>query len=341
MARLDICAMTHWIGAAALRHPRGLGVHVAQRLGLSRGTANKALRRLVELNWLTRHGSPQRPCYEPGLLRQVVQRYALDGLQEDQPWSRDYAPVFRLPPHVQRMVQHSFTELLNNAIEHSAGHNVTVSMRQTPNQVQLLVSDDGRGLFDKLRHDFGLDDPCNAMLELSKGKLTSAPQHHSGRGLYFTSKLADVFDLHANAEAFQRREWEAGRWVAGRALKRQGTSVYAAFALDTTRTLDSVLQAHSVDGKGYGFERTVVPLRLMLSPLAGLESRAQARRVSARLDQFALAEVDFEGVPYVGHGFADELFRVQALQAGSPELRPVNMCPAVASLVASIRHGAA
>jgi anti-sigma regulatory factor (Ser/Thr protein kinase) len=36
------------------------------------------------------------------------------------------------------------------------------------------------------------------MLELSKGKLTSEPDRHNGRGLFFTSRLADVFDLHAN-----------------------------------------------------------------------------------------------------------------------------------------------
>ena len=43
------------------------------------------------------------------------------------------------------------------------------------------------------------------MLELSKGKLTSQPARHAGRGLFFTSRLADVFDLHANATAFQHR----------------------------------------------------------------------------------------------------------------------------------------
>ncbi len=47
--------------------------------------------------------------------------------------------------------------------------------------------------------------PMLAMLELSKGKLTSQPERHTGRGLYFTSRLADVLDVHANAAAFQHR----------------------------------------------------------------------------------------------------------------------------------------
>lgn len=338
MVRLDINALTLWITAAAIGQPDALAQHLVQRSGMSRATARKALRRLVELNWLVREGTRSRPHYRPGLLRQATHRYALAGLQEDLPWSRDFAPVLQLPRPLLRMVQHSFTELLNNAIDHSDGSSVTVSLRQTPSQVQLLVSDDGRGLFDKIESEFALGDPNLAMLELSKGKLTSLPARHSGRGLYFTARLADVFDLHANETAFQRRAWDEGGWRSGRPLKRQGTSVYAAFAIDTQRTLESVVAASSLDGKGMGFDRTVVPLRLMASDSAGLESRSQARRVAARLEQFQRVEVDFSGVAQIGHSFADELFRVLAPSHGRAELVPVNMSAAVAAMVATVHR---
>jgi anti-sigma regulatory factor (Ser/Thr protein kinase) len=338
MARLDINTLTLWITGAAIDHPNDLADQVAQRMGVTRRTANKVLSRLVELNWLIREGSKNRPKFRPGLLRQAAKRYALEGLEEDTPWSRDFAPCFSLPPEVNRMTQHAFCELLNNAIDHSEGTSVTVSLRQTQSHVQLLVSDDGRGVFDKIHEAFSLEDPTLAMLELSKGKLTSQPARHTGRGLFFTSKLADIFDLHANERAFQRREWDGGGWLPGRALKRQGTSVYAAIALDTTRTLDGVLRAYSADGQGMAFERTVIPLRLITSALAGLESRAQARRVTARLQEFRRAEVDFSGVQHIGHGFADELFRVFAGQQPAFELVPVNMSPAVATMVESIRR---
>lgn len=338
MARLDINTLTLWITAAAVAHPKDLADHVAQRAQVSRRAANRALQRLVDLQWLVREGSSRRPGFSPGLLRQVAQRYPLAGLEEDLPWSRDFAPYLRLPAPVQRMTQHIFCELLNNAIDHSEGRSVAVSLRQTPSHVQLLVSDDGRGLFDKIHECFALDDPALAMLELSKGKLTSQPQRHTGRGLFFTSRLADVFDLHANEHAFQRRAWNGAAWLPANALKRQGTSVYAAIALDTPRTLDAVLQEYSADRSGIGFDRTIVPLRLMTSPLAGLESRAQARRVAARLHQFRRAEVDFSGVPCIGHAFADELFRVVATQQPDFDLVPVNMSPAVASMVSSVRR---
>jgi anti-sigma regulatory factor (Ser/Thr protein kinase) len=340
MARLEFNPLTLWITAAAAEHPHDLADHVGQRLGVTRRTVNKALRRLVELNWLVRSGTPRRPQFSPGLLRQVAQRYSLDGLEEDIPWSRDFAPYFSLSDDVRRMAQHAFCELLNNAVDHSEGTSVAVSMRQTPSHVQLLVSDDGRGVFDKIREAFALADPALAMLELSKGKLTSQPQRHTGRGLFFTSRLADVFDLHANKHAFQRREWDRSGWLPGHALKREGTSVYAAIALDTTRTLDQVLGEHSIDGRGADFDRTVVPLRLITSKLNGLESRAQARRVAARLHEFRRADLDFAGVPRIGHGFADELFRVFAGQQSGFEMVPTNMSPGVAALVESVRRAA-
>lgn len=339
MARLDLNALTLHITAAAVQHPHDLASHLVQATGMSRGTIQKALQRLTQLGWLQREGSARRPQFRPGLLRQVVQRYPLAGLQEDLPWSRDFAPFFALPTEVQRMTQHAFGELLNNAIDHSGGSSVTVSLRQTPSHVQLLVSDDGCGVFDQLSRAFSLADPAMAMLELSKGKLTSQPARHAGRGLFFTSRLADVFDLHANDTAFQHREWEGDGWRPGRALKHQGTSVYAAIALDTNRTLESVLHAHSLDGKGFGFERTVVPLRLMASPLAGLDSRAQARRVAARLNAFRRAEMDFDGVATIGHSFADELFRVMSPELGEVDLVPLNMSPAVAAMIESVRSG--
>jgi anti-sigma regulatory factor (Ser/Thr protein kinase) len=335
MARLDNNALTRWITAASLQHGNDLACHVAERTGASRRSAVRALRRLVALNWLACDGTPRRPRFRPGLLRQVVHRYALDGLQEDVPWRRDFAPFFVLPAHVSRMAQHAFCELVNNAVDHSEGTGVTVSMRQTQTQLQLLVSDDGRGVFDKIHEAFDVGDPADAMLELSKGKLTSQPHRHTGRGLFFTARLADIFDLHANAVAFQRRAWNSGEWLPGKGMTRSGTSVYAAIALDTARSVESVLHAYSADGTGYGFDRTVVPLGIVSSTAAGLESRAQARRVASRLDQFGRAERDFSGVTHIGHGFADELFRV--LHGPGSAWVPMNMAPAVAAMVASVR----
>lgn len=335
MTRLVFDHLTNWITAAASEHSLDLATHVEERTGASRRAVLAALKRLVDAGWLTRSGSSRRPVFAPGALRQVARSYTLYGLQEDLPWQRDFAPHFALPKHVARMVQHGFTELLNNAADHSGGSSVTVSLRQTPTHVQLLVSDDGVGVFDKICSAFELEDPQHAMLELSKGRLTSAPDAHTGRGLFFSSQLADVFDIHANNTAYQKRAWESTGWRRGRALPRQGSSIYMAIALNTTRTLDGVMQAWSTQGDGIEFDRTVVQLRLLAGEGLALDSRAQARRVGMRLTTFRRAEIDFDGVTDVGHGFTDELFRVFARANPQIELVATNATPRVAALVQS------
>lgn len=341
MSRIALTTVIPWITAATLAHPHDLAAHLMQRLSVSRRTTAKTIARLVETQWLVQQGTPRRPHHTPGLLRQVVQRYPLAGLDEALPWARDFAPHFALPATVQRMAQHAFGELLNNAIDHSGGTSVTVSMRQTPAHLQLLVSDDGCGLFDKVAQSFRIDDPARAMLELSKGKLTSDPERHTGRGLFFTSRIADVLDLHANDTAFQHRAWQRHRWSRTTPAARDGTAVFVAIALDTTRTLDTVLRDHSRDGQGYAFERTVVPLQLLVAPGCALDSRAQARHAALRLQQFRHAQLDFAGIGEIGHGFADELFRVFARSQPGLALEPVNMAPGVRSLIDSVRADAA
>jgi anti-sigma regulatory factor (Ser/Thr protein kinase) len=338
MTRLAIDHLTLWITAAAREHSHDLASHLEERTGASRRASQAALRRLVDAHWLTRNGSIRRPIYAPGQLRQVARSYTLYGLQEDLPWQRDFAPHFDLPPHVARMIQHGFTELVNNAADHSGGSSVTVSLRQTPSHVQLLVSDDGCGVFDKICSAFDIADARHAMLELSKGRLTSQPEMHTGRGLFFSSQLADVFDIHANGTAFQRRAWETSGWQPGRPMPRQGSSIYMSISLDTKRTLDQVLGAWSMDGSGIEFDQTTIALRLLAGPGQPLDTRAQARRVAARLPQFRRAEVSFDGIDDVGHGFADELFRVFARAHKEVELVPTHMTPRIAALVKSAQN---
>ena len=52
----------------------------------------------------------------------------------------------------------------------------------------------------------------------------------------------------------------AGVRLVVNGVANRGTSVYLAIALDSQRTLDDVMRAHSHDQRGYAFESTSVPL---------------------------------------------------------------------------------
>jgi anti-sigma regulatory factor (Ser/Thr protein kinase) len=334
MTRPTVASISTWITPAAIAHGEDLIAHLMQRLDCSRRRARAWLDQLVQSGWLQMQGTRRRPHYQPGPLRQVVRRYALAGLEEDRAWAQDFAPCLALRPNVARIAAHAFTELVNNAIDHSGGNGVTVSVRQTALHLQLLVSDDGCGLFERVQQHWRIDDPRLAMLELGKGRLSSQPERHRGQGLFFVARAADIFDLHANQHAFQRRPGRSG-WSGVRALAQQGTSIYLAIALDSTRTLDEVLRANAE--QGYALDHTEVSLRLLAGEQRWLDSRAQARRVAARLGAFRRAALDFSGIDEVGPAFADELFRVWG--HAHPQVRLVadNASPQVAAMIAAVQ----
>jgi anti-sigma regulatory factor (Ser/Thr protein kinase) len=333
MPRHSLAAASAWITPLSLSHGDDLVAALEQRLGVGRRRARALLDGLVQAGWLRAEGTRRRPRYRPGPLRQVVRRYPLAGLAEDRAWAEDFAPCLDLPPHVARLAQHAFTELVNNAVDHSGGQGVTVSLRQSALHLQMLVSDDGCGLFTRIGEHWQIDDPALAMLELGKGRLSTQPERHRGQGLFFVARAADIFDLHANHHGFQRRPGHSG-WAGVRPLDRQGTSAYWAVALDTTRTLDEVLRSHA--DTGYTLDHAEVSLRLLAGGQRWLESRAQARRAAARLSQFSRAHLDFSGIDEVGPAFADELFRVYARAHPQVRLVPEAASPRVAAMIAAV-----
>ena len=60
--------------------------------------------------------------------------------------------------------------------------------------------------------------------------------------------------------------------------------------------------------------------------------------MASRLQRFRRVELDFDGLADVGHAFADELLRVFRHQHPEVDLVPVNMAPAVAAMIDSVRE---
>lgn len=334
MVRVQLQVLKSGITSAAVAHPQGLSAALAQQHGVSQPTMRKWLRQLIAEGWLVREGPPSRPVYRPGLWRDVSRSYVLQGLDEQTAWERDFAPCFSLAPNVTRLAHHAFTELLNNAVDHSGGAKVSISMRQNRTSLHLLLRDDGCGVFDRIRTVFNIDSPQQALLELSKGKLTTQPEFHSGRGLFFTSRLFDVFDLYANGLTYQRNQWQRGGWLKANPAHSTGTAIFMSLALDSKRTLDEVFAAHAKGEGDLSFSRTEVAMRLARAEGEGLESRGQAKRIAARLESFDTVDLDFEGVDAIGQAFADELFRVFGKRHAHVRLQPRNMSASVAAMVA-------
>jgi anti-anti-sigma regulatory factor len=106
-------------------------------------------------------------------------------------------------------------------------------------------------------------------------------------------------------------------------------------ANDSPRGMQAVFDEFA-DPVEFTFDKTVVPLRLAQHEGEKLVSRSQAKRVAHRFEKFKHVVLDFEGVTQIGQAFADELFRVFALEHPQVRLTPVNPSPAVGQMISRV-----
>lgn len=324
------------IEAALLRavaeHPHDLVSMVAAQLGLSRQRISLQVRELVAGGYLEKVGTT-RPRYALGPNRRLSRRYPRAGLAEDAIWFDLLLPLLRdLPRNVLDIAQHGVTEMVNNAVDHSEARHVGVRMDCSGGRLLLEVVDDGIGIFRKITSALDLPDERLALLELSKGKLTTDPRRHSGEGIFFTSRMFDGFRITSGALAFDHdARYDAD--LLDDAEDCDGTTVVMEIAADSPRTARSVIDQYSSGPEDYSFARTVVPVRLAKVGDESLVSRSQAKRLLQRIDRFRSVVLDFAEVSTIGQAFADEIFRVFANAHPEVELIPIHALPEVQQMI--------
>jgi len=272
---------------------------IVARLGVSRQTAHADLRALVNAGLIERRGAGRGSHY----LTEVALSLA----------------------------NYSVTEMVNNAIDHSASDLVRVRARSEHGALALEVQDEGIGAFERIRRSHGADDHLDALQQLAKGKLTTQPELHSGEGIFFTSKAMDYFLLECNRLRWivdNRRSDQA----VGVAAARRGTRVYWEIDEGTQTRLEDIF-ARYTDQQSLEFSRTKTVVTLFEHG-DRFVSRSEAKRLTEGLERFAKAIIDFNGVTEVGQGFVDQVFRVWQKEHPEVEIEPINMNSAVSFMVA-------
>jgi anti-sigma regulatory factor (Ser/Thr protein kinase) len=252
------------------------------------------------------------------------------GLSEDVVWDR-VARDLRLDraSPAGRIIGYAFTEMLNNAIDHSGSETVTISWWTEPGQWTFEVTDSGVGVYAKLRKGLRLASDFEAVQELSKGKRTTDRRHHTGEGIFFTSKAVDLFRLTSSGV-----QWTVDNirhdTALGMVTATEGTSVACQIDPQTRRALPEIFGEFTQD---HAFVRTRPVVKLFEAGTVFL-SRSEARRLLDGLaDDFDVVEVDFTGVTDVGQGFVDELLRVWPASHPGKTVVPANANEAVEFMI--------
>ena len=193
-----------------------------------------------------------------------------------------------------------------------------VSVERTALSVRTYLIDDGEGIFRKIQRELNLLDERHSVLELAKGKLTTDPDHHTGEGIFFTSRMFDEFYIRSGEVFFSHQNPINEDWIL-ETSPLSGTGVFLTLSNNTERTTKEVFDEFASD-VDYGFSKTVVPVHLVRYGDEALISRSQAKRLLTRFERFRTVILDFEGVEQIGQGFADEVFRVFAREHPGVEL---------------------
>lgn len=321
-------------------HPKNISPFTAEHFGTTRQAISRHVRALIRDGLLVFTGNTKAREYK---LKNILDEgFYIDvnpDLREDVVWRNKIYPFVRdLKKNVLDVCQFGFSEILNNVIDHSESVGVDITVTRTPINIRFAISDSGIGIFNKIQNDFKLDDPRHALLELSKGNLTSAPTRHSGQGIFLTSRMSNYFSILSGSLHYSIEDDSDG-WLieADEGRKNiEGTYITITVNDNSPKTVQQVIDKHG-DDDSLAITKTHVPIKLAKYKGEQLVSRSQAKRLLVRFDRFREVMLDFKGIESIGPAFADEIFRVYKQDHPKVLIRYVFANPSIVKTIEKIR----
>lgn len=320
------------------QHPNDIATHISQIFSISRQAVNKHLKKLVEEEYLAASGTTRNRTYTLGPIRKNTVVVTIDNdTSEHDIYVKNFAWVFEgIPKNIDDIVFYGFTEMVNNAIDHSQGSQCTIYATRTKGMIIITISDNGEGIFKRITRLKNLPDERQALLELHKGKLTTDPKNHSGQGIFFTSKMFDNFQIISYDLAFDHFDFLERNCLIELEGKEsiKGTIILMDIKLDSIRTDKEIFDQFSGnEDDDYAFNKTIIPVSLAKFGNENLVSRSQAKRLLTRIENFQYVKFDFSNVESIGQAFADEIFRVYRLRHPEIHIESINTTTRVTAMI--------
>jgi len=238
----------------------------------------------------------------------------------------------KLPENVKSIFDYAFSEMLNNAIEHSKSQIVKTRVGEEQGFLSFIVEDNGIGVFKNVMETRKLRSELEAIQDLLKGKTTTQPQAHSGEGIFFTSKIADIFILESFGYRLRVDNIIQDVFIEKVDQKTKGTKVIFRVNKESKKHLSGLFKKYQTNANTLGFDKTEIMVKLYIMGTIYI-SRSQARRILAGLEEFQSIILDFDKVPTIGQAFADEIFRVFKSKYPKKVITPINMNEAVQFMI--------
>ena len=321
------------------QHQKDIVKTVIRKFGLSRQAVLRHMYVLIQGGKVTAYGKTKDRYYELNpIVSKTVSFTITPNLEEDKIGREHLFPYLSgFSSNIKEICEYGFMEIINNVVSHSEGDQCTLKFKITDKNIHIYVHDNGVGIFRKIKEYFDLENLHHAILELSKGRLTTNLKTHIGDGIFTIIHLFDKVQIHSGGLCW-KYDISNGHQVIKSGSKRVGTSISISVSTSSKNRLQNVFYKYSTEIKTSLFDKTEVPVILGKFDSENLMSRSQARRLFRNLEKFHEVCIDFNGINLIGDSFADEIFRV--FQNKNPDLKIdcINTNLQIENLVSGIKN---
>lgn len=325
---------------------RASATQIAGHFGFTRQYASQVLRVMINADEIIKFGSTRAAFYTlpefvdavgPSAIQRNIKNKDINEHEIFDELTSTFPALQSAKENVRSIAHYAFSEMLNNAIEHSRSKKIKVEFEGDGGNIRFVVSDFGIGVFRNVMRKRRLRSELEAMQDLLKGKTTTDPTAHTGEGIFFTSKAGDRFVLESFGHRMIVDNTIPDIFFQEEKRINRGTRVIFSIARTSGRHLNKIFEKYQSNPGSYAFDKTEIHVRLFTMG-AVYVSRSQARRILAGLEKFRKIILDFGRVPNVGQAFVDEIFRVFQSRHLDISIEPINMSETVSFMVKRVER---
>lgn len=317
---------------------KDFALKTVEAFGVSKSTVYNYVKKMCE-DGILEKAEGRVPPYK---LIGITRTFEYDNnasLGEDKVFRTDISPLLKgFEKNVFSAWQYAFTEMMNNAIEHSQATKIRVIFSTNALKTSVMIADNGIGIFKNIqtflreeRNEELTLDECVSLL--FAGKFTTAEKFHSGEGIFFTSHLMDEFLIISDDMVFSRNNFKD---VTVQGFQGPSSTVVLMSLGNQTKKSTKEVFDRFADVEE-GFIRTHIPIAHMFA-YGNPISRSEARRLGATIAEFKEITLDFTGVEEVGQAFCHELFVIWKRSHPDVVIRVVEACEDVDFMIRRVQN---
>jgi anti-sigma regulatory factor (Ser/Thr protein kinase) len=296
-----------------LEAPSNISKKLGEEMELSNAQITRYFKKAYEdgLIEITGYGKGKKYSLSKntGSFKKIFSMNALKTSSEDEIYNFHIEPALEnCSKNLKLLTNHCCTEMINNVIDHSNAKKMTLSIFIS-NKIEILIEDDGIGVFESVKSYFKLNNYFEGLAEISKGKRTTDQKNHAGEGIFFSQRMCDQFTIEANGHKYEY-DSEVNDWSASGAFNIKGSKVTLIFDSNTQKTPEEIFEKYTNHDFAFVHSDGFNVKPYILSVSERMVSRSEAKKLLAGAQKFNSITINFAGADGIGQGFADEIFRV-------------------------------